>query len=253
MDRDSLRQWTLLLLALGQVVVAVMSNTGRFGPTIGDLSRQNPTAIVPAGYAFSIWSLIYAACLVFAIDQAFTRHRRDPLLRRLGWPIASTFAATLLWVLVFQRQWFGLSVIVIVWLLISLAVTMSRIVRYGNRLRGVELWIVYGTFSLFLGWVTIATAANIAHILTAWGVTDDRASGLISGIFLLSIAGLCATAATWMMRGNLPYAAAVLWGLAGIVVGHWHSERPAAIAAIILAALIAIAIPAGRMRRRSRV
>src|SRR5918997_10433 len=127
MAQDKLRQWLNLLLAVAQPVVALLVNLEFSGPSIGAISDRYPTYVVPAGYAFTIWSLIFALSLGYGVWQALPAQRAHPLLRRVGWLTASALAATSLWMLVFQRSLFALSVVVMLWLLVSLIGVVARL------------------------------------------------------------------------------------------------------------------------------
>jgi hypothetical protein len=81
---------------------------------------------VPAGYAFTIWSLIFALSLSYAVCQALPSERESPRLRRVGWLTASAMAATSAWMIVFKRSLFALSVAVMLWLLASLVGVVAR-------------------------------------------------------------------------------------------------------------------------------
>ncbi len=233
-----LRQIANLLLAVAQIVAALISSMGLIGPTIGELSDQTRSLIVPAGYAFSIWSLLYTGSLVYAVDQVRPQHRNDPLLRRIGWLTASAFMATTLWVLVYPQGWFITSTVIIFWLLASLAGVVAITLRHREHLDVLRHWTVDITFSLFLGWVTIAAAANLASTLVAYGLFDDRQVHLPGGIALLAIAGIGAAIANWRMHGNIPFIVAITWALVAIAIAHWHDARPVVIVAALLILLL---------------
>src|SRR5215813_11286112 len=106
---DKVRQWANLCLAIAMPVVAIVSNLGFLGPSIREISDKYPTYLAPAGYAFSLWSLIYTLVVGYGVWQAFRAQRENPLLRRVGWYTASAALASSLWPPVFQRPLFALS------------------------------------------------------------------------------------------------------------------------------------------------
>src|SRR5262245_40539074 len=130
MQKDKFRQLLNLCFAVAQPVVAVLVNLEITGPSIGAISNRYPTYVVPAGYAFSIWSLIFALSLGYGVWQALTAQRENLLLRRIGWLTASAMAATSVWMLVFQRSLFVLSLVVMLWLLASLIGVVARIYQH---------------------------------------------------------------------------------------------------------------------------
>lgn len=97
---DTLRRWSNLLLSMAQIAVTILCFA--FGTSFDDAAGP-PSAdppIVPAGYAFIIWSAIYAGCLAFGIYQFAPSQAKDPLMRRIGFLTASGFLGCCFWLLV---------------------------------------------------------------------------------------------------------------------------------------------------------
>ncbi len=228
MTKDKLRQGLNLFLAIAQPVVAFLVNTQITGPSIGVISDRYPTYVVPAGYAFSIWSLIFALSLGYGIWQALPSERENPLLRSIGWFSAAALAATTLWMPVFQRSMFGVSVLLMLCLLASLIAVVSRVYRWKQpaMLSRAEFWLVYAHFSAFLGWVTAATIANIGQTLTAYGWDGFGLRLELWGVFILLIAGFIGSAVTAALRGNMPYALTVIWALIAVAVNQFTQGVP---------------------------
>ncbi len=226
MWNDKLRQALNLTLALAQPVVAVLANTGVTGPSIGEVSNRYPTYVVPAGYTFMIWNLIFALSLGYGIWQALPAQRENILLRRVGWWTASALAATSLWTLVFQRSLFILSLVVMAALLASLVGVAVRLAQYVRGFSLAEQWLVHVNFSAFLGWITIATVANVGQVLTAYEWSGWGAEAETWGIVAVLAAGAIASAVTVALKSNIPYALAVIWGLVGLTVNHFAGGVP---------------------------
>jgi hypothetical protein len=238
MLNDKLRQALNLMFALAQPIVAVLVNTGATGPSIGEVSNRYPTYVVPAGYAFMIWNLIFALSLGYGIWQALPAQRENKLLRRVGWWTAPALAATSLWTLVFQRSLFGLSLLVMAGLLIVLSVVAVRMARYARGFTFAEQWLVYVNFSVFLGWITVASVANVGQVLTAYEWSGWGAQTEMWGIVALLAAGIIASAVTVALKGNLPYAVAAMWGLIGVAVNQFArsgSIEPNTVGAVAIA------------------
>jgi hypothetical protein len=232
MPNDKLRQSLNVCFAVAQPVVAALTQLEITGPSIGKISDRYPTYVVPAGYAFMIWNLIFALSLGYAVWQALPAERENPLLRRVGWLTASAMAATSAWMLVFQRSLFALSVAIMLWLLASLVGVVARAYRSAEIFSRAETWLVYVTFSIFLGWITVATVANVAQTLTAlgwdgWGI-DPQTWGVVAVL----LAGVIASAVTATMRGNAPYALTVIWALVAVAVNQFSRATPATSAAV---------------------
>jgi hypothetical protein len=126
MKNDRPRQICNVVFAVGQA--AAPGITPLLGlPQVGSVSDRYPTYVVPAGYAFSIWGLIFALCIAYAVWQMLPAQRANPLLRRVGWLTAAAFAGSTAWEFAFPAGMYGLSVVLIVITLASLAVAVARL------------------------------------------------------------------------------------------------------------------------------
>jgi benzodiazapine receptor len=226
MQNDKLRQLLNLCLAIAQPVVAMLVNLEITGPSIGAISNRYPTYVVPAGYAFSIWSLIFALSLGYGVWQALSAQRENQLLRQIGWLTASVMAATSIWMLVFQQSLFALSLAVMFSLLASLIGVVALIYRHNLGPSRAERWLVYVHFSVFLGWITVAAVANVGQALVAfqwqgWGVQAKT-----WGMLALLSAGAIASIVTVAMKGNAPYALTVIWALIAVAVNQFWQAVP---------------------------
>ncbi len=227
---DKIRQFLNVLFAVAQPFVAVLASTGFTGPDVGVVSRQYPTYVVPAGYTFSIWTLIYVLSLGYAVLQAFPSEGSNPLLRKIGWLTAYAMASTSVWILVFQRSYFLASLVVMGGLLLSLigvvALMYRSFHRDGARISRAENWLVYGTFSIFLGWVSVAAVANVGQTLTALGWDRQGITEETWGVIVLLLVGLIAVAVTAATRGNMPFALTIIWALIGVAVNQFTQAVP---------------------------
>lgn len=262
MGQDRLRQGANVVFAVGQVVaVPLLQLTG--SGDIGAVSNRYPTYVVPAGYAFGIWSLIFALSLAYAVYQALPAHRTRPLLRRVGWFTAAAFLGATLWQIAFPMGLFWPSVALIFAMLAALAVVVGRTVPHLGQLSPAELWLVRVTFSIYLGWITVASVANTAQTLSAagWNASDPGAATW--GVAMLLAAGVIGAAVSVSTVANLPYALTVIWALVGVVVGQRTgdgavgtsaTQAAAAVAAALVGAAALVswlrrrAVPAGRVR-----
>ena len=249
MMKDKLRQFLNILFAVAQPFVAILASTGFTGPDVGVVSRQYSTYVVPAGYTFSIWTLIYVLSLGYAVLQAFPSERANPLLRSIGWLTAYAMASTSAWILIFQRSYFLASLLVMGGLLISLigvvALMYRSFHRDGARISRAENWLVYGTFSIFLGWVSVATVANVGQTLTALGWDRQGVPEESWGVLVLLLVGLIAVILTAVTRGNMPFALTIIWALIGIAVNQFTQAVPTnsttvGAVAVIMAVLVGV-------------
>jgi hypothetical protein len=253
MVNDRTRQISNLVFAVGQAAASAI--TPALGlPPVGSISDRYPTWVVPAGYAFSIWGLIFALCIAYAIWQLLPAQRTNPLLRRVGWLTAAAFAGSTAWEFVFPAGMYGLSVVLIVATLVSLAVAVARMVGWREPLSGPERLLVWMTCGVYLGWITVATVANVAQALTAAGVVELGLGGETWGVAMLIAAAAIACAVTLATR-NAGYALAVTWALVAVFIARRQppvltQSDTVAYAALAAAGAVAVALAIMLTRRK---
>jgi hypothetical protein len=252
---DVTRQVGVLALALLATVGATVGS-GAFGGTPiaeaadGALSAS-ATPVAPGSPAFGIWSVIYAGLLGYAVWQALPAQRTDPRQRRTGWLAALSMLLNAAWIGVVQLGLLWLSVLVIA----ALLVVLVRIVLLSSPPRSwVEALLVDGTFGAYLGWVTIATLANVAAALAASGVGGLGLGATGWSVVLLAAAAVIGVGYALVLR-RLAVCLALAWGLAWVAVARWTGEpRDGAVAVTAaVAALVTLgSAVAVRVQDRSR-
>jgi hypothetical protein len=250
---DRLRQGLNVAGAVGQILgTAVIVTSGAADRTFD--SGPPPSLVTPAGYAFSVWSLIYAGSLAYAVYQASPRRRVEPLLRRIGWYTAAAFTATILWLLAVQGGRLVLTVPLIFALMAALVGAFIELIRHPLPRTAAERWLVERPLSVYAGWATVAAVANTAEVLKGAGYAE--LAGLPDqawAILMLLIAGGIGAYATSVSRGNAAYAGTVLWALTAVVAANFQRDpaRPA-VAATATAAAGLVAWYLWRSRRRRK-
>ena len=212
---------------------------------VGEVSGEARTLVVPADYAFVIWGPIFLLSFAFAAYQALPREREDPLLGRVGWWIGGAFWLNGVWVILFSARQFLLSEAVFLGVFACLFVAYRRVVGASARraLGGSGRWLVALPLGLLFGWVTIANFAGIATTLVGVGLLDGGVGEASLGAVLLLFGGLVASALVSYgkagpSQGYLAFAAAVLWGLAGIAVNQYEASLLTTGAAVVAAASV---------------
>jgi hypothetical protein len=243
---DVVRQ-TVVVASMALAVAGSAIGSGAFGgegvPTAsGGALGASYTPVAPAGTAFSIWGVIYLGLLAGTVRQALPAQRADARQRRVGYPVAVTLVLNAAWILSVQAGLLLLSGVVIAALLVTLAWTFLALL--GSRPRGaVEAVVLDGTIGLYLGWVSVATVANVASILTASGVRPGEAGRDATAVVVLLAVGAIGALLAVRDGGRLAPAAAIVWGLAWVAVGRLTGELPsppAAVAALVAAALVVV-------------
>jgi hypothetical protein len=242
--RDAARRLANLLLAVIQAAIPALVFQGGFRTAPTGLPEPGPTPVEPAGYAFIIWSLIYAGSLAYAVFQALPRNAESPLLRRIGWLTASGFLLTSSWMVFasFGPLWATVPTMIGMFLLLAAAFVIAA--RWEDQAgRGGRRWFVVLPLALFSGWLTAAVFVNPAEVLPRYGFDRFGLSVEAFSIVVLGGAALAALTLLRLTRWNLAYALTVMWALAGIVVANVQRELSPAVAgtaagiALVLAAV----------------
>lgn len=255
MSADRVRQVGVTLAEI-LCILGSLVGTGLIGTPVarssGGALSADATHLAPLGPAFSIWSVIYAGLAAYTIWQWLPAATTDARARATGWLAAASMLLNAGWLLVTQQGWLWASVGVIIALVLVLGVLVQRLSDLGPDAPLVVRVLVDGTFGLYLGWVCVATCANIAATLTAKGVTPS--AGVAEWLSVVVLAGVVGVAALVLRRTGRrwSFAAAVAWGLGWIVVGRLTDSPEstltgvaAGIAALAVVALLARA-PTGR-------
>lgn len=203
---------------LATVAVNSLANVAALGGrTTGEVSDAYPTLVAPAGYVFSIWGVIYVLLLAFVIFQALPRNRDKPFLHRIGGLFVLSCVANVVWLFLWHYLQIVLSTVLMFVLLGSLIAIYLRleIGKSGVALR--EKLLVHLPFSVYLGWITVASIANVAAALTAIG-WDGLGLGNVIWTVLVIIVALIITLAVTVTRRDIGYGLVIIWALIGIAV-----------------------------------
>lgn len=222
MKKQNLLTKTLQFVNIAALLLAlIMNGLSNFlplnGRTAGEISDALPSFFTPAGFTFSIWGVIYTALIGFTIYQALPAQRNNWLLGRIGWSFALSSVFNASWLLAWHYGYYVLSVGLMVGLLITLIVIYTRleIGKPNPNLSLADRWLVQLPFSLYLGWITVATIANVSSVANylgwnGFGIAEPTWSAIMMGVAVV-VAGLLL-----FNRRNLSYASVLVWALFGI-------------------------------------
>ncbi|GIT78652.1 hypothetical protein LLS1_03210 [Leifsonia sp. LS1] len=258
MAADRVRQIAVIAAAAAAVVGAAVGSGLLGGTSIaraaGGALSADATLVAPAGPAFAVWSVIYAGLVLYAIWQALPSQASRARQRAAGYWMAASLLLNAAWILVVQAGLLALSVVVIAALLVVLVVTFARLLaRPGGTTADAVLFD--GVAGLYLGWVMVATVANVAAGLTAAGFDGFGWSVHAWGLAVVGVVALLGCALALWDGGRLAPAASSAWGLAWIGVARLDGalpSAPVAAAAFAAAALIVLVAVAARVAHRSR-
>lgn len=222
------------------------------GQSTGDVTRRIDVYFVPAGYVFSIWSVIYLGLIAYTgyLCVAAAKGRADSGAARAIAPwYLLTAAANCAWLFAWHHNRFLLSMLLMVVLLGSLIV----IYRHQDArppTSTFERWAVHIPFRVYLGWISVATIANATVLLDDAGWSGFGLSEPTWGVIMVVVAAALGVLITVRHR-DVAYALVLIWALVGIAVrlSETTSVLIAAIAgavAVAVAAVLALRGPAAR-------
>ena len=221
------------------------------GRNTAQVSNSFPTLITPAGYVFSIWGIIYILLGVFVVYQALPSQQGKSFQSKIGWLFVLSSLLNCIWIFLWQFEFLVLTVPVMFLLLASLIFIYVRIGIGNKNAPPREKLAVYVPFSVYLGWITIASIANVATTLVSlnwggFGLSTELWAALIV-IFILVI-----TTVVFATRKDIAYTLVIIWALVGIGFNHTSNQAVfflTEISGLIVAVLLSAWILVTRLRK----
>ena len=221
------------------------------GKLSGEISDLYPTLITPAGFTFSIWGIIYTLLLIFIVFQAFPQNRNQSFLHQISFLFALSSIFNVFWLFLWHYEFITLSVVLMFGLLATLITIYLRLDVGRASVPLKERILVHIPFSVYLGWITVASIANVAVALTAAGWDGVGVQPVMWAVLVLAVAVLIALIAI-VTRKDVAYSLVIVWALAGIISKQIESQNIVLTAeagmTIILVAIAAMAV-ASRLKR----
>ena len=218
MSRDSVRQAVNVIACVSVIVINALANIVPFnGQLTGEISDRFKVFFVPAGYVFAIWGLIYLLWIAFTIYQALPSQRENPRLRRIGYLFALTCVWNSVWLFCWHYNLFALSLVMMLALLATLIVIYRRLEIGIARVSAKEFWLVNVPFSVYLGWITVATIANVTDVLYDIGWNGQPLAPEIWAMVMLAVATALTLFMLWQRR-DIAFALVIVWSFIGIYV-----------------------------------
>jgi benzodiazapine receptor len=220
MNKDSLRQVAVILGILAVITINILANALPLnGLDTGEISDRFDIYFVPAGYVFSIWGLIYLGLIAYGIYQALPAQKENPRLRSIGLPFLISCLANAVWLFLWHYELFLFTLVAMVILLITLILIYLRLGIGRVQVPTAERWLVHVPFSIYLGWITVATIANTTQLLfyvgwSGWGISPE-----IWAVIMLA-AGVIISALMSFTRTDIAYSLVLVWAYVGIAFEH---------------------------------
>lgn len=204
------------------IVVNTLANTIPInGITTGEIADMYPNLFTPAGFTFAIWGVIYLGLALFALYQAGLLpgvSNEQGVVRDIGWLFILSSLANVSWLLAWHYDMILLSVVFMLLLLISLIGIYLRL-RSRDMVSRAEHWLVHVPFSLYLGWISVATIANITVALVSVNWNGFGISPQIWTVIVILVADLLALSFL-AQYADVWYGLVTAWALFGILYRH---------------------------------
>ncbi|WP_313005269.1 hypothetical protein [Brevundimonas sp.] len=256
--RQRTRRLVVLAAAVFAVVVPVVQNLGGFGLSQAEFAADGDRTLQVAGYAFSIWGLIYLGLLAYAVRQVLPQTGESVLINRMGWPSAVAMFGIGMWIVAAALNLKAASVVIIFASLLALLVPL--LVNAGTiRATGVadrDRWFLIWPLAALAGWLTIAAPLNLITTATALNALPAFVSPTGWAIIAIAVVVLVAIEVTLYLR-TLFYALPIAWGLVGAFVAE-QERNPmlgftalgAAFLLVVAAVILVFGLKRGIERRR---
>lgn len=237
--RDRSWMWPIVSL-VGLAAVVFVNWLANWLPindqTTGQIANENPVPFQPAGWAFSIWGVIYVLLIVFVVYSFFPRGRHSSRIQRVGPLFLIANIANISWLLLWHYNLVGASLVAMVVLFTSLLgiyIMLWRRPHDPGRVSAIERLIVRVPFSVYLGWISVAILAN-TQIWMSLGGWDGGPFGLTGWAVIFLLAGVLVAAAVALLAHDTAYPLVFVWGYLGIAQEQWDSSKVVSLLAILM-------------------
>lgn len=229
-----------LVLFAGMIVMNYLANALPLNnKTTGEISDSFPNLFVPTGLTFSIWGLIYLLLLGYCIVQ-FTGSNQIAIASTGTW-FAATCVFNALWIVAWHYGRLPLSLLIMLGLLISL-------IYINNIIRDVPQGIIKAAFGIYLGWICIATIANVTALLVHYKWNGFGLSDELWTLIMISAGALIASLSIYNLR-NPFIGLSVIWAFAGIIIKRQDDFKTIVVTAAVALTIVGAVTALGFFRR----
>jgi hypothetical protein len=217
------------------------------GQTTAEISNRFDVLFTPAGYVFAIWGLIYVGLVVFAVYQALPSQRSNPRVRAARPWIAASGVANIAWILLWHYNYLGPTLVAMAALLGTLILAYLGLQIGRVRVSARDRWMAQIPVGVYLGWVSVATIANLSVVVYAAGWDGWGISPQVWTIGMMVVALVVAAVVAWR-RADPTVALVLAWAFAGIA--QRNAAESTVLAAAWGAALLAVVLAVVGWRRQ---
>lgn len=239
-----------LIAILATLTVNILSNF--FPPqglSIGEVANTilQGVQVTPANYAFAIWGLIYLGLIAYGIYQLRPAQRSNSTIRQVDTLLIIACLAQIAWVYLFTSRLFWPSVVAMLAILLPLIGAYLQL-RSGKRVSREQRWLAQVPFSVYLGWISVATIVNIASALyssgwNGWGIRAE------SWTVIMLIVGAVVAAIVAIQQVDIAFTLVFVWAYVAIAIRQFND--PAIGITAVVAVIVLITLLWFGMRRKT--
>jgi hypothetical protein len=221
-------QPALLLAILAMVAAPALTPafTG-YDPATFPVRIERP-AIQPAGYAFSIWGLIYLWLLAHAVFGLLKR-RNDPAFLRPALPLLVSGLLGSVWLAIASSAPITATFVILV-------MGGLAMLAYLRADQSQDRWLLAAPLAIYAGWLTAACGVSVGVILAGYGVLSNTGPALLMLTVVIAVALFVQA-----RRPKMPvYGATVVWAAIGVVLANWADTPIVAYTASLGAVTVAL-------------
>jgi len=217
MSANLLRFGNVAAFLITLVINGLAGTTLLNNRTTAQVSDLYTNPFTPAGYVFAIWGIIYALLAVFVIYQALPRQKDILFLKQISVLFILSSIFNCVWLFLWQYDYITFSVVAMFGLFLSLLAIYWRLAIGKSTASRTEKICVHLPFSVYIGWITVASIANVAAALVSVGWDGLGLGAEAWAIIAMGIA-LIATLIVIIARRDYAFSLVVIWALVGIAV-----------------------------------
>lgn len=196
------------------------------GVTTGEVSNSYENLFAPAGYTFAIWGLIYILLAGYTLYQfGFFQTNRitdmSSLFNKIGLFFFISSISNVLWIFSWHYYYIGLSLLFMIVILLCLIIIVEEINKneFSLKFSFKDMFFIRLPFSVYFGWITIATIANVTTFLVSIGWDGFGISEVAWTIIIITV-GLLISIVTILKNKDIAYGLVIIWAYVGILVKH---------------------------------
>ena len=210
------------------------------GVSTGEVSARYPSLFTPAGFTFGIWGVIYLALGVFTVWQALPAQRNNKTIARISRPFMANCAANIAWLFAWHYELLWLSLAFMLAILYTLVVIYREVTAEYPKTPA-DLLILRMPFSIYTGWITVATIANITCVQVGMGWESAILSAVDWTLLKLAVAGAIGAIVIARVK-DIAYILVIAWAAFGVASNQVDTPAVAGAATTLSALAVLLAL-----------